>query len=321
MGTRTNTACSDKLEPGDEFVCEHCSQSSQAVLNDSILECMICLVRIQGYDLVDHDRVQLDEGGRMSGRGAPVRLGQRPSRTVIGNSRGKAGNGRSWNYLGRVDRGGNDGRPTPRKQDAIDLVWRHARTKAHRACSLELLDIGWPDRDRTSRSPLAVECPIWRAAHPQGVGSSAAACLHLAAEEMSFDSRFGYWAELCLPGVGSKESKSFGFRSLKRMRVILGGLGRTRSSASESAGAIMQRANLGETIYRDMTAEIWRVWLKCYEAEDNLVNHARPVLAAICHSVAEKSGLPVDSSLIQSRFDVGRAYLGWLCRIPATRLN
>ncbi len=315
MGTRTNTACSDKLEPGDEFVCEHCSQSSQAVLNDSILECMICLVRIQGYDLVDHDRVQLDEGGRMSGRGAPVRLGQRPSRTVIGNSRGKAGNGRSWNYLGRVDRGGNDGRPTPRKQDAIDLVWRHARTKAHRACSLELLDIGWPDRDRTSRSPLAVECPIWRAAHPHGMGSSAAACLHIAAEEMGFDSRFGYWAELCLPGVGSKESKSFGFRSLKRMRVILGDLGRTRSSAGESAGAIMQRANLGETIYGGLGARIEEAWLVCTLAGDNLEGHARGVLAAICHIMAEDGGLPVRPGLIQKRFDVGRSYQNWIERV------
>ena len=150
---------------------------------------------------------------------------------------------------------------------------------------------------------------------PHGVGSSAAACLHLAAEEMRFDSRFGYWAELCLPGVGHKESKSFGFRSLKRMRVILEDLGRTRSSASESARAILQRANLSETIYGDLGAGIEEAWLVCTLAGDNLEGHARGVLAAICHVMAEDRGLPVRPSLIQKRFDVGRSYQNWIGRI------
>ena len=72
MGVRADKACAARLAPGGEFVCEHCGQSTQAVLHDSMLECGICLVKIQDYDLVDHDRVQLDEDGRMSGRGGSV---------------------------------------------------------------------------------------------------------------------------------------------------------------------------------------------------------------------------------------------------------
>ena len=178
MGVISDTACSDRLEPGDGYDCKHCGQSTQAILNDSILECGICLVKIQDYDLVDFDRVQLNEDGRMSGRGGSVKLGKRPSRTQIGKSRRKAGNGRAWSYLERVNGGGDDG-PTSSKEEAIRLVERHSATRGHERCALELLDLGWPDGGQTSAHPLAVEEPIWRPGHPHGVGSSAAACLHL----------------------------------------------------------------------------------------------------------------------------------------------
>ena len=89
MVVSSKTVRLDSLEPGDAFLCGHCSQHSQTVLKDSVLECMICLVEVQEYDLVDHDRVQLDQEGRMSGRGGAVKLGQRPSRTVIGDSSGR----------------------------------------------------------------------------------------------------------------------------------------------------------------------------------------------------------------------------------------
>ena len=315
METRTEAALSKSLEPGDAFVCEHCSLKSQAILNDSMLECMVCLAQIQEYDLVDYDRVQLDEEGRMSGRGAPVRLGQRPGRTSIGESREKAGNGRSWNYLRKVDSGGNNDGPTRQKKEAIGLIKRYARTDGHRTRSLELLDIGWPDRGRPSRSPLANEGPIWRAAHPHGVSSSAATCLHLAAQEMGFDSRFGHYVGLCLPEIGRNEAESFGFRSLKRMKIILWELRRKRSSASESARAILQRANLGETIYGDLNTGIEDAWLVCTLSRDNLGGHVRGVLAAICHILAEKGGLPVRPGLIQKRFDVGRSYQNWIERV------
>ena len=315
MGTRTDVALSKSLDPEDEFFCEHCSQRSKVVHTDSILECMICRVYIRDDDQVDYDRVPLDEEGRMSGRGARVRLGQRPSRTVIGDSREKAGNGRSWNYLRRIDIGIDDSGPTRQKKDAVGIIKRHARTIDHRRCSLELLDIGWPDRGRPSRSPLANGGPIWRAAHPHGVGSSAATCLHIAAEEMGFGFSFGYWAELCLPELSGKEAKSFGFRSVKRMRFILRGLRRRGPSASESARAILQRANLSETIYRDLGAGIEEAWLVCTLAEDNLEGHVRGVMAAICHIMAEDGGLPVRPGLIQKCFDVGRSYQNWIGRV------
>ncbi len=317
MGMRTDTACSDRFEPGDEFVCEHCGQSSQAVLNDSILECMICLVQIQEYDLVDHDRVQLDEEGRMSGRGTLVKLGKRPSRTRIGNSRERARIGKNWRYLDRIDCGGADGGPTKSKKLAIDLIEQHARTGDHANWALGLLDIGWPDRSQMSPNQLAIEEPIWKSAHPNGVGSAAAACLQLAGEEMGFDSKLERWAKLCLPNATNPVS--FGFRSLKRMRTILRSCGRGRSGTGVSAGAILSRANLGGTIYRSIAARIWEVWLECTRTGENLESHARPVLAAVCHAVAEDEGLPVRPSLIMELFDVGRSYQNWTSKLPLNR--
>jgi len=317
MGTRTEAALSKSLEPGDEIFCEHCSQKSQAVLNDSMIECMICLVQIQEYDLVDHDRVQLDEDGRMSGRGGSVKLGKRPSRTRIGKSRGRAGNGRSWSYLERVNGGGVDGGPTRSKKEAVRLVERHSATREHERCALELLDLGWPDGRQAKPHPMAVEGPIWRPAHPHGVGSSAAACLHLAAEEMGFDSKFQSWAELCLPNA--KNPVTFGFRSLKRMRSILRACGRGRVSSREYANAILSRANLGGTIYGAISARVWESWLECERTEDNLESHPRQVLAAICHVIAVDEGLPVRPGLIMERFDVGRSYQNWIPKVGRPR--
>ena len=316
MGVLSDTACSDRLEPGDGYDCKHCGQSTQAVLNDSILECGICAVKIQDYDLIDHDRVQLNEDGRMSGRGGSVKLGKRPSRTRIGKSRRKAGNGRSWSYLERVNGGGDDG-PTSSKEEAIRLVERHSATRGHERCALELLDLGWPDGGQTSAHPLAVEEPIWRPGHPHGVGSSAAACLHLAAEEMGFDSKFQSWAELCLPNA--KNPVTFGFRSLKRMRSILRACGRGRVSSREYTNAILSRANLGGTIYGAISARVWESWLECERTGGNLESHPRQVLAAICHVIAVDEGLPVRPGLIMERFDVGRSYQNWIPKVGRPR--
>jgi hypothetical protein len=313
MGMRTDTTYSDRLEPGDRFDCEYCGQSSEVLLNNSVLECGTCGYQIQDYDLVDHDRVPLDEDGRMSGRGAPVKLGKRPSRTRIGNPCERARIGKNWRYLDRVDCGGADGGATESKNRAIELIEWHARTKEHANWALDLLDICWPDRSQMNPNQLAIEEPIWKPAHPNGVGSAAAACLQLAAEEMGFDSKLERWAKLCLPDATNPVS--FGFRSLKRMRTILRSCGRGRSGTGVSAGAILSGANLGSTIYGSIAARIWEVWLECTRAGDNLENHARPVLAAICHAIAVNEGMPVRPGLIQERFDVGRSYQFWIGRL------
>jgi|TARA_B100001105_G_C22182644_1_gene353453 hypothetical protein len=129
---------------------------------------------------------------------------------------------------------------------------------------------------------------------------------------MGFDSRFGHYVGLCLPGIGRNEAESFGFRSLKRMKVILWELRRKGASASESARAILQRANLGETIYGDLNTGIEEAWFVCTLSGGNLEGHIRGVLAAICHVMAEDQGLPVKPGLIQKRFDVGRSYQNWI---------
>ena len=313
MGVLSDTACSDRLEPGDSFDCEQCGQRSKADLNNSVLECGTCGYQIQDYDLVDHDRVPLDEDGRMSGRGASVKLGKRPSRTRIGNPRERARIGKNWRYLDRIDCSGADGGPTKSKKLAIDLIEQHARTGDHANWALGLLDIGWPDRSQMSPNQLAIEEPIWKSAHPNGVGSAAAACLQLAAEEMGFDSKLERLATLCLPGTTNPIS--FGFRSLKRMRIILRSCRRGRPGTGVSAGAILSGANLGGTIYGSIATRIWEVWLECTRTGENLENHARPVLAAICHAVAEDEGLPVRPSLIMELFDVARSYQNWIGRI------
>ena len=321
MVVSSETVRLDPLEPGDDFFCEHCSQHSRAVLKDSFLECMICLVQVQEYDLVDHDRVQLDEEGKMSGRGSPVRIGQRPSRTVIGASSKKAGNGKSWNYLRKVDGGGRDGGPTRKKKEAIRLIQSHSTTKGHERRALELLDLGWPDKRQSRPNRLALKEPIWRSAHPHGVGCSAAACLHIAAEEMGFDLKFETVVGLCLPTA--ENPVSFGFRSLKRMRKILhDSLGRGRRMSSDnSARAILSRANLGETIYGGISSRIWEHWGLSTLTGDNLENHPRQLLAAICHLIAMDEGLPVRPTLIQDRFNVGRSYQNWISKVSFKQVD
>ena len=311
MGERSETTNSETLEPGDKFLCRECCQHSEAVLNNSILECKICLYQIQQYDLVDYDRVQLDEEGRMSGRGAPVRLGKRPSRSSMGKFPGKTGNGRTWRYLDKVNNSGPDDGPTRSKKQTISLIKWRAKTAMHSRCSLELLDIGWPDRRQVNPNPVAIEKPIWRPAHPYGVGSSAAVCLHLAARDIGFDSKFDDWIRLCLP-IELKNAASFGFRSLKRMRMILRVSRRSKTSAAESPRAILLRANLGETIYNKITKKVWEGWLECVQTELNHVNHPRPVLAALCHRIALEKGLPVMPDLIMKRFNVGKSYQNWI---------
>ena len=249
----------------------------------------------------------------MSGRGSAVRLGQRPSRTVIGNSRKKAGNGKSWNYLRKVDCGGRDAGPTRSKKEAISLVKNHSTTKEHEERALELLDLGWPDKRQPRPNKLAVEESIVKSAHPHGVGSSAAACLHLAAKELRFDSKFEGWASLCLPSA--RNPIKFGFRSLKRMRMILRSIGRGEMCSRNSAMAILSRANLGETIYADISSRIWKRWEQCTCSGENLENHPRQMLAAICHVIAEEEDLPVRPTLIQERFNVGRSYQNWISKI------
>jgi len=311
----------DSLEPGDAFLCGHCSQHSQTVLKDSVLECMICLVEVQEYDLVDHDRVQLDQEGRMSGRGGAVKLGQRPSRTVIGDSSGKAGNGKSWNYMRKVDSGGRDDGPTRKKIEAIRIIQSNSTTQGHERRALELLDLGWPDKRQTRPNRLALKEPIWRSAHPHGVRCSAAACLHIAAEEMGFDSKFEDVVNLCLPTA--QNPISFGFRSLKRMRKIMHdslGIG-GRMNSNNSARAILSRASLGETIYGGIISRIWEYWELSTVTGDNLENHPRQMLAAICHVVAVEEGIPVRSTLIQNRFNVGRSYQNWISRVSSKQVD
>lgn len=302
-----------RLEPGSEIQCEECGVRSIAVMHLNWLVCETCGLHLQEHDPVDFDRVQLDEGGAMSGRGGAVQRGGKLPGTVIGASTGK------WGHLSRVDRGCGNGGPTRSKRECISLIWRHAETAPQRDRALDLLDVGWPDLDDPGRRGIDMgprgqgfDAPIWKAAHPRGVGASAAVCLHLASQGMDFDSKFVDWVGLCLPGT--RRGRTYGFRALKRMRVILGGKG-GRKSSDDVAREILARANLGGTIYRSISSRIWDEWGQRTRSGDNLENHPRPVLAALCHVIAEEEGLPVRVDLIMRCFNVGRSYQGWVQRI------
>ena len=163
-----------------------------------------------------HDRVPLDDEGSISGRG-PV---QRPG-GILGSvisSKGDSASSRRWKRLSLIDRRGGKG-PTRSKLQTIELIRKLAATTTHLQIALDLLELGWPDSG-SGGSSIASENPMWRPAHPRGVPSSAAVCLHLAAYELGFDSKLEDWVEICMPDV--RKSKSYGYRCLKRMRAILG---------------------------------------------------------------------------------------------------
>ena len=302
-----------RLEPGTAIQCEECGVRSAAETHLNWLVCGCCGVHLQEHDPVDYDRVQLDEEGRMSGRGGRVRSGDRVSGSVIGSSSGR------WGRLSRIDRGCGNGGPSRAKRECISLIGRHAVTEPQRARALDLLDVGWPDLDGAGRRGADIgsrgrggDAPIWKVAHPRGVGASAAVCLHLASQGMGFDSKFADWVDLCLPNT--RGANSYGFRALKRMRVILGGEG-ARKSSDDAAREILTRANLGGTIYKEISSRIWDEWTQITRSGDNLANHPRQVLAALCHHIANDKGLPTSQILIMDRFNVGRGYQTWISKL------
>ena len=58
------------------------------------------------------------------------------------------------------------------------------------------------------------------------------------------------------------------------------------------------RDSLGGTIYRGISSRIWDEWTQLTRSGDNLANHPRPVLAALCHVIAEDEGLPVGVQIV-----------------------
>jgi hypothetical protein len=195
----------------------------------------------------------------------------------------------------------------------MGMIREKAATQSHERIALELLDIGWPDGGASSATKEAKKTPMWKPAHPKGVPASAAVCLHLAAYELGFDSKFDEWVEICMPGV--RKSKSYGFRCLKRMRAILGENRLRRESMDREADRILDRANLGEVGLGGISPLIWERWVSITMSGGNESNHPRPVLAAICHSIAESQGMPVSSDEIARRFNIEKwTYRNWIGR-------
>jgi hypothetical protein len=306
-----------QFSPGDTFDCDVCGLKSKVELNETDLECGSCGFILGQYDLVDYDRISYNEDGSMSGRGSGTRLGSRPNGSVIKDKKsGKAGNGKSWAYLSKINSNiaAADG-PTRSKLEAIKLIENFATTRSHKQRALELLELGWPDKHSCSVNPRAAESPIWRSAHPYGVGSSAAACLHMALVRMEIDSKLPNWLNLCLPTVKSGNRNSYGFRCLKSLKQIISSTPMRSESFGVNGSTILARANLGETRYRVVISEIRAIWASMKNADYNLVNHARPVMAAICHMIAKEHGLKPSKTEIMRLFDVEAGYVAWIPRI------
>ena len=311
MGERDLYSFQEQLHPGDSFDCHLCSQRAVVLLNDAVLECSICLLQIQDYDTTGHDRVSLDEEGRMQGRGPGSRGGRIQGSEIRASG---TGNQRRWRRLASIDRSGRGG-ASRSKTESMGIIREKAATPSHSRVALDLLDIGWPDRGASSATKEAKENPMWKPAHPRGVPSSAAVCLHLAAYQLGFDSKFEEWVEICMPGV--PKSKSFGFRCLKRMRAILGESRLRRDSMDREAQNILSRANLGEIIPFEVLEIIVDEWARLSESDDNLKNHPRPVLAALCEFISYREGLEIPPSEICRRFNLPSpsSYRGWMEKI------
>ena len=213
-----------------------------------------------------------------------------------------------WGRLASIDRDGRGG-PSRSKLQTMELIRTLAATPTHERLALDMLEMGWPDKGSKSALTEAVRNPMWQPAHPRGVPSSAAVCLHLSAYEMGFDSKFEEWVKKCLPGV--RKARSYAFRCLKRMRAIMGESRLRRESMDSEARAILSRANLGETEYAPIMGLIWEEWCEISSMRGNTKNHPRPVLAALCEKIAEREGMDISGAFIQSRFNVSRSYKAW----------
>ena len=160
MGGGSASSSRNGLHPGDQFDCKLCGQRSVAALHSGILECSQCLFQIQEYDTVMHDRVPLDDEGRISGRGPVQRPGGIQGSVI--SSKGDSASSRRWKRLSLIDRRGRKG-PTRSKIQTIELIRKLAATTTHLQIALDLLELGWPDSG-SGGSSIASENPMWRPA-------------------------------------------------------------------------------------------------------------------------------------------------------------
>ena len=295
------------LEPGATFDCPQCSVHSKIELYNSMLECSTCKFEIGTYDTVDSDRVSYDENGSLNGRGDAFGKYSQVSGTRMEKGKGLSSRLiRIQNNLAAADG------PSKPKVRSIKLIKTHSTTKAQERIALELLNIGWPNDLASSN----ISRPIWQPAHPYGVESSAATCLHLASIELGVDSKFIGWLDKSLPSVPSGNRNSYGFRALKEMKLILNNNSSyTNTLNRDNWQAVLSRANLGQTNYGILQPQIVLTWNKLQDSDYNLVNHSRHVLAAITHIVAKQNGIRPCRDEIMSLFSVKQSYLSWIPKV------
>ena len=299
--------------PGTEISCEHCSQSTTLVLRDYSLECSSCGTQIQGYNLATPESLSSSMGAESSHHGPGARPRDRSRGSVIDSSgRDSQGGslGRTWassgRRLARMDRMDESKRAGSRSRlRAKRLIVENTPKGNLRTLSLDLLDFGWPLSG--SEKPEGFR-EIWRDAHPFGVGASAAACKMMASNMLGIDCRIQPLCSKMIPDSDQKTAKRAVFRSLKSLRKGLGSRAIRGESHKREVLSILDMANLGQTRYRTVSADLHRLVSEIMDSGEFNLSPPRSILAALLHHLADLNGISVNQSEMTRLMGCSRGY-------------
>ena len=300
-------------EPGTEIQCKHCSQSTKLVLRDYFLECSSCGTQVQSYQQATPDSISSSMDPERSHHGPGARPGDRSRGSMIDSSgRDSQGArlGRTWTASGRrlarIDRVDESKRAGSRSRlRAKRLITENTPKGNLRTLSLDLLDFGWPlpgsERPEGFRE-------IWRDAHPFGVGASAAACKVMASSMLGVDCRIQPLCSEMIPDADQKTAKRSVFRSLKSLRRGLGTRAIRGESHKREVTSILDMANLGQTRYRDVSADLHRLVSEVMDSGEFNLSPPRSILAALLHHLADLNGIRVNQIEITRLMGCSRGY-------------
>lgn len=307
MPTDYNISTKD-FSLGQKIDCFCCGTKSTVILNGIDLECNECGVILGEYDDNDIERVSYDDTGNLSGRGFGVKVGEQLPGTTM-----DSGKGISTRIIRLNSRIAASNGPSAPKLRAMELIKTNAKSDAHKRKALEFLDIGWPsDSDKSNQHTT-----IWWPAKPYGVECSAAVCLHLSAQDNGVDSQLKNWVTATLPSVRSGNPMSYAYRSQKKMKEILMRKNRLDYNRSKEWKAVLAKANIGSTEYRDLRGRILDAWYILEQIDSNMLNHPRNVLAALCHLFAKQNGIKPDKEEIMTMFGTTSSYYTWIPRLKS----
>lgn len=282
------------------------------MLHQDTIECSECGAQIGSHLLSNPESISTSLNPETSHHGPSVRPGERVSGSTFNISdRDANGNPLSGNWkksgrrLSRVSRNSDCKHIGSRqRRRAKQIIIENTQRGGLRTLSLDLLDVGWPEPGSNESSHTS---PIWKAAHPWGVGGSAAACIILASKNLSIDCRISELAKSLIPNAEKRLAKKAIFRALKSLRKVVGNKMIHGNTHRNDVLAIITRANLGETKYRDVATEVTEVVILALNLGTPLGN-PRTLLAALTHYLADSKGIKSRPSEINLLFGCSRGY-------------